>query len=330
MDMRPNIDYVYLLGASHSGSTLLAMLLNAHPDITTIGETAPGKMGDINTYRCSCGELIKGCSFWKSVVGRMREKHPGFSLDDFGTKFECPSHPVVNRFLGFEHRGILFECLRDAALKLSPRWQQAQRTIMDRCHSLVSAVLYESGSRVFVDSSKLAHRLKFLLRIPEFNIKVIHLVRDGRAVALTYMKQDEFADSKEPDLRRGGRGMYEQATAASLPMKKAADEWHRCLRSARHVLAGLEKSQWIQVRYEDLCKDTENTLGRLFEFLGLDPSRCARDFRRVQHHVVGNGMRLDTASKISLDERWRSVLTEEELRIFDSVVGEMNRRYGYE
>ena len=37
----------------------------------------------------------------------------------------------------------------------------------------------------------------------------------------------------------------------------------------------------------------------------------------AEHHVVGNGMRLDTTSQVSLDERWRLVLTEEELEIFD-------------
>jgi hypothetical protein len=306
------------------------MLLNAHPEVTTVGETSPGKMGDINTYRCSCGELIKECSFWKSVTRRMRNKHPGFSLDDFGTSFKFPSNRVVDRFLNFEHRGVFLECVRDTVLRLSSRWKEAQRNIMARCYDLVSAVLTESGGHVFVDSSKIAHRLKFLLRIREFNIKVIHLVRDGRAVALTYMRQDEFADAKEPALRRGGHGMEGEATAASLPMKKAASEWRRCLQSAENVLRGLDRSQWIEVHYEELCKDTENTLRRVFEFLDLDTEKHIRDFRSVEHHVVGNGMRLDTTSTISLDERWREELTEQDLRIFDREAGEINRHYGYE
>lgn len=330
MGIRRNIDYVYILGASHSGSTLLAMLLNVHPDVTTIGETGTGTMGDIDTYRCSCGELIKDCSFWKSVARRMREKYQDFSLDNFGTRFEFPSNAFVNRFLNFEHRGIFLECLRDTALRLFPHWRESQGRIMARCYDLASAVLTESGARIFVDSSKLRHRLKFLLLIPEFNIKVIHLVRDGRAVALTYMRQDEFADSKEPSLRRGGRGMEGQATAADLPMKKAADEWRRCLQSAEHVLAGLEKSRWIQVRYEELCKDPEGALRRIHVFLGTNYAHTLARFRAVDNHIIGNGMRLDTSLEIRLDERWRENLTDQDLRIFNNVAGEMNRRYGYE
>jgi hypothetical protein len=50
----------------------------------------------------------------------------------------------------------------------------------------------------------------------------------------------------------------------------------------------------------------------------------------VKHHVVGNGMRLDSAPMVHLDERWKTALNEEQLRVFDSVAGELNRRYGYQ
>jgi hypothetical protein len=329
-DSGPNIDYVYILGASHSGSTLLALLLNAHPDVATIGETAPGRMGDVDTYRCSCGELIQKCPFWTSIARRMQERYPDFSLSDFGTRFEFPSSRLINRILRCEHRGVLLECVRDMALGLSPRWRRSQRAIMARCHDLAVAVLAESGRHVFVDSSKLAHRLKFLLRIPNLNIKVVHLVRDGRAVALTYMKQDEFADSREPSRRRGGRGMAAEPTAASLSMERAANEWLCSLRSAEHLLARLDKSRWIRVHYEELCRNPDATLKSIHRFLGTDPRYALSNFRGVGHHIIGNGMRLDTTSEIVLDERWREELQEQDLQAFDKVAGEAIARYGYD
>ncbi len=329
MSNKKKINYVYILGASHSGTTLLALLLNSHPDITTIGESAPSNIGDISTYRCSCGKIFNECLFWKRVTKRMRADHSDFSLDNFGTKFELPSNPFIHRFLGFEHRGILFESLRDAVLHLSPHWRQSQRNIMARCYDLASVVLAESGGCIFVDSSKLAHRLKFLARIPELDVKVIHLLRDGRAVALTYMRPNEFADSKEPALRRGGRGMEGAATADAMPMKQAANEWCRCLRSAEYVLAGLEKSQWIRVHYEELCNDNEGTLGKLYDFVGANSGNTVADLHSVERHILGNGMRLNTKVNVSLDDRWKSVLTEGELRIFDREAGRVNRRYGY-
>ena len=63
------VKYVYVMGTSHSGSTLLAFLLNAHPEIVSIGETSPSlkRNKDRHLLPCSCGELIGECPFWNKV-----------------------------------------------------------------------------------------------------------------------------------------------------------------------------------------------------------------------------------------------------------------------
>jgi hypothetical protein len=91
----------------------------------------------------------------------------------------------------------------------------------------------------------------------------------------------------------------------------------------------MDRSCWLEVRYEDLCTDPDGTLRRICEFLDLDPGRAVQEFRSAEHHVVGNGMRLDSTSEIQLDDRWRSILTAEQLAVFDEIAGEMNQRYGY-
>ena len=53
----------YILAASHSGSTLLAMLLGSHPDVCTAGELKAASVGDVDAYRCSCGAPILQCGF---------------------------------------------------------------------------------------------------------------------------------------------------------------------------------------------------------------------------------------------------------------------------
>ena len=64
-------------------------------------------------------------------------------------------------------------------------------------------------------------------------------------------------------------------------------------------------------------------------FLDLDPDKVRLDFRAVTQHVIGNGMRMDSSSEISLDERWKSNLSRDDLRVFDATAGDLNRRYGY-
>ena len=113
-------------------------------------------------------------------------------------------------------------------------------------------------------------------------------------------------------------------------MTQAAYAWRRCNDAAEHVLRDLRPSQWVEVRYEEYCRDPYATLSRLFEFLAVERQGSLNNFRAVEQHVVGNGMRLDATSQIQLDERWRTELKDGDLRAFDRIAGEMNRRYGYE
>ena len=108
-------------------------------------------------------------------------------------------------------------------------------------------------------------------------MKVVRLIRDGRAVALTYMRPTDYADARDPSLRRGGN--TEQIVERSREMRVAAREWKRSNEEAEHILAGLDPSRHISVRYEDFCTDSVTELGRLFTFLGLDPALRVEDFR---------------------------------------------------
>ena len=112
-------------------------------------------------------------------------------------------------------------------------------------------------------------------------------------------------------------------------MAEAANEWKRSNESSDALVATLPRSQWIEVRYEELCADPVNTLKRLAAFLDLDPLQSRLDFRAQTQHVIGNGMRLDSTSEIRLDERWKEVLSNDDLKAFDSVAGKLNRSYGY-
>ncbi len=324
---QPAVDYLYILAASHSGSTLTALLLNAHPEIASVGEIVSGSTRPLDGYRCSCRRLIIECPFWEAITRAMRPLHPGFDLSDFGVRLLLERPAWVRRALRAEHRGPALELVRDAVLSASPSFRRHLAAVENHLADFVRIVLRERRARVLVDSSKLAHRLKFVLRMPSFKVKVLHLVRDGRAVALTYMDEQGFADAADPALRRGGRGASDSPRAMS--MERAAAEWLRAVRAAEHLVAGLEPSRWMRMTYEALCADPVATLRRVLEFVGVDPSRMRHDFRSVEHHIVGNGMRLDSTSEIRLDERWRQVLTAAELAAFDASAGEANRRFGY-
>ena len=318
----------YILAASHSGSTLLAMLLGAHDDACTVGELKATHMGDVTTYRCSCRQTIGQCSFWKRVEQTMAERGVSdFQITAAGTSIFETQNPYVSRLLAPLHRGHFLEAIRDFALTFSSDWRKHLQETSRRNLALITSLLEVTQASVVVDSSKLALRLKYLLKIPSLDIRVIRCLRDGRAVSLTYLDDGNFADSSDPALRNGGTGKHRASVRQN--MKEAAQEWKRSNEAADCLLAQLPRSQWMEVHYEDLCANPRETLERICSFLELEPARMNLNFRSKQQHVIGNGMRFDTSSEICLDERWKAHLKSEELHTFDEVAGDLNCKYGY-
>ena len=317
----------YLLAASHSGSTLLAMLLGAHPEVCTAGELKAASLGDPERYRCSCGERIRACPFWAAIGAETAARGVPLDITAARTDLRAVESAWARRLLRPLHRGPLLEALRDAALSLSPEWRRELPALQRRNAVLVEALLARTGRSCVVDSSKNGLRLKYLLRNPALDVKVIRLIRDGRAVALTYTDPARFADARDPRLRGGGAGG--DRAGERLSLASAVREWRRSHEAAETILRALPPSRWIEVRYEDLCRAPADALARVFSFMGVDPSATDLDFRRREHHVVGNGMRLDTSSEIRLDERWRAALTADDLAAFEKGAGALNRRLGY-
>jgi len=324
----PRTRLVYLLAASHSGSTLLAMLLNAHPDVCTVGELKATSFGDPGKYRCSCRQLIKDCQFWNGIRQDMAARGFDFDVTNAGTDIRTGMSPYVLRLLKPLHRSPALERVRDMALNLSPIWRRNLPVILARNLALIQCVAARTGKKVIVDSSKIGIRLKYLLRIPGLDIRVIRAIRDGRGVALTYMDPARFADASDPALRQGGLGG--DRAGERLSMDQAAKEWRRSNEEAEEALKQLDPSKQTVNYYEDLCNNPEETLQRLFTFMEVDPEKRNTDFRLVEHHVVGNGMRLDSCSEIRLDERWRSSLSENDVHIFHSIAGDLMQRLGYQ
>jgi hypothetical protein len=318
---------VYLLSASHSGSTLMAMVLGSHPEIATVGELKFTSLGALERYRCSCREEIQKCGFWKEIVSDMRSRGNTFDLRNAGTDFRSVDSAYARNLLRPLHRGKGLELVRDAALSLSPIWRREYREIQARNSALIRSISACTGKRIVVDTSKIAIRLKYLLRNPDIEISVVRLIRDGRAVALTYKDSAAFADASEQEFRGGGMGIT--GDYPQLSMKEAAWEWRRSNEEAENVLKDIDPARLIEVRYESFCRNPQEESSRIFSFLGVQPADALACYRNSIHHVIGNGMRLDTRREVVLDERWREILTSKDIDIFISVAGDINHRLGY-
>jgi hypothetical protein len=325
---RKKTKLVYLLAASHSGSTLLAMLLGTHPQVCTVGELRFNGFQKEQGYRCSCRALLEECTFWKRVSTAIAEDGIEFDVRRAGTDFTGDATPYVRKLLRPLHRGPAAEFVRDSLLALSPQWRDSLPRIQQRNAAAMRNILKCTGKDVLVDSSKSGMRLKYLLRNPELDIHVVWLVRDGREVALTYMDPARFADASDPTLRGGGSGG--DRADERLNMRAAARDWRRSIEDAQEALQEVGPHRFMKVHYEQLCSNPSGILGTIFDFIGVEPADVVSNFRKVEQHVIGNGMRLDQDPNIRLDLRWPNVFTQAELTAFNEVAGPVNARMGYQ
>jgi sulfotransferase family protein len=325
--MPPKPQLAYILAASHSGSTLLAMLLGSHPEVCTVGELKATSLGDPAAYRCSCGELILGCGFWTNVSRRMADRGFPFDITNARTNVDAGANRYIRRLLAPLVRQGPAETLRDLALNLDPSWRRLLAQFQSTNAALVQALLAETGKRVVVDSSKIGIRLKYLLRNPALDVRVIRLVRDGRAVALTYTDPALYADATNPARRGGGSGGSRDLER--IPLQDAAREWRRSNEEAATLLASVAPARQLTISYEELCSSPDGMLKRVFRFLGVAEQADLANWRTRPHHVVGNGMRFDSSADVRLDDRWRGALDSAALRAFDTEAGALNRQLGY-
>lgn len=284
--------YVVIACSPYSGSTLLASLLGAHPEIATVSEVSgTRRTGRMDSFRCSCQRLMTECPFWQEVQSRAPAAGiEDFDLSDFRLHFGKSAS--LQRIRTGSLRWTRAEDIRDAVLNLFPPHQRSMRNLGQRNRRFANVVLDVTNKRVFVDASKESMRLRYLRRYLGMDLKAVHLIRDVRGVVSS-------------SRRRHG---------AKVDVAAAAKAWARTNGTLIRHLAALDASNRTLVRYEDLCRDPAGTMATLFAFCGVDPAAVPGAIvSNESQHLLGNRTRLQPTAEIRLDEGWRSSLSPEDL-----------------
>jgi hypothetical protein len=301
--------FVVLASTAYSGSTLLSFLLGAHPEVATTSDVSGVRRQDkMDVFECSCRRRMLDCPFWQALADRMRARdHSDFELANFGLGFDYYGQGLRSKVLVGSLPVPALEGPRDRLATAFPGHTARMQTIADRNRDFADVVLDLTGARVFVDASKERMRIVHLQRhlAPRMDLRVIHLVRDVRGVV-------------ESNLRR--------AKKPGLTAARAARNWATTndliLRNLRSIPADRQTS----VRYEDLCREPDATLGALFEFCAVDATVRVTDVASSDQHLIGNQMRLGSVAEIRLDERWRESLRQSELATIGRVAGDAYAR----
>ena len=286
----------FVVGVARSGTTLLRLMLDAHPELAippethfipklakTLGEV-PKSVGE-DELRRRAHALITEHRRW-----------PDFGLDaheldrrfDHAEPFNATS--ALRAFYGLY-----------AEKQRKPRWGDKSPSYVRRMRR-VHAVLPEA--------------------------RFVHLIRDGRDVALSQLEvhhgNDEVAD--------------------------AATEWVAGIEKARETGRRIGE-EYMEVRYEDLVDDPQPVLERVCELIELRFDPAMLDYHRGAEERMAETVRvLDrgggpavTAEQRAAQHanvskppqreragRWRRDMTPEQREVFEGVAGGLLRDLGYE
>lgn len=276
---------LYLLGSGRNGSTVLDLILAGHPSVLALGEISTlnrvydpfAPPGDDRVARQWADRYR---DFW-TRVRRAYEERTGRPFDALDIR-----HPRLRR------------ALRMGREEAEP-WVTANLEVLDAAHAV-------SGRPVLSDASKVPQRLLLLRRSGRVRVKVLHLLRDGRAVSCSYLRRyGSFA---------GGVRTWAQTELCSLYLRRLfADE------------------DWLDIRYEEFAARPERALRGVCGFLGLPYQESILEFRRNRYLGIGGNPTVKAAEDgvVRPDHRWRGELSLRRRLAFGLRVGWLNRLTGY-
>jgi hypothetical protein len=161
--------------------------------------------------------------------------------------------------------------------------------------------------------------------------RFVHVIRDGRDVALSRIRWRQKRSGKTPPVRRMARRWKEAITVAREQARKV--------------------DHYVEVRYEDLVAEPEPTLRRICDFVEIDydpamleyHSRASERMAEIDRTLPGTEDRveLDASQRLAKHEMatkppekdrifaWRRDMSEEDRAEFAAVAGKLLDDLGY-
>lgn len=143
-------------------------------------------------------------------------------------------------------------------------------------------------SNIVVDSSKNLGPLRTLQELhrkKKINLKIIYLIRDFRG----------WAYSMDKSAKRWNK--------ASRPFLHYMMLWYF---QNKNMQKHIKKSgiPSLQIGYEELCFDTDNTLSKIWKFIGVPSKKFSLDNKPTSHIAYGNRMKKAGKTTIKYDANW--------------------------
>jgi hypothetical protein len=294
---------LFIGGSGRSGSTLMARLLGDVDGLVSAGELRyVWERGFGENHLCECGQPFRRCPFWAEVADRA---FGGFTAVD--TAAVSRHQTAVDRI-----RYVPEHLWRASRTRTFRRHLHELEQVLE---PLYAAILDVSRARVVVDSSS-DPTYGFVLRsIDPLDVRIVHLVRDSRAVAYSWTRS-----KRRPEI--AGRTVYMRRRS---PIQSAV-HWdvHNLL---LELLAARDRNA-LRIRYEDLVADPHEHVRTICRVLGV--AGDASSAGRPRHSISGNPVRFEAGPlRVQLDDEWTHALATGDRRLVTLTTAPLLVRYGY-
>jgi Sulfotransferase family len=214
------------------------------------------------------------------------------------------------RSKGFRRTGL-------GAEQFSPRIENECRTGGDFIRVVLDSVAHQQNAQrwAFYDPDNVLHFRRVKKDIP--NALFVHIIRDGRDIALSLKKMGGFAPLP-----------WDRSETNSLVATALYWEWmvHHGREAGR-----LFPADYIEIRYEDLITNPRETLSKLGGFIDHD-----LDYDQVQRAGLGSLSKTNSSfreegekEKINPLGRWMERLSNKNIAAIEGTVGDCLEENGY-
>lgn len=272
--------FPFIVGNQRSGTTLVRALLDSHPELSVPPES------------WFVAELARPADRY--------EREGGFDAEAFLS--DLADHPRFSRWA------------------LSPEWTRAA-LLGDRPPDYPEAI-----RRVFALFATSRHKPRYADKTPTYvkelpllarlfpEARFVHVIRDGRDVALSFVEAPWGPDN---------------------PIRAALD-WSDRVAAGRRTGRALGRERYLEVRYEQLVEDPEHVTRRICKFLELKFDSAMFSYPDRAAELTGAGLQQRNVNRhIALPPTkglrdWRSEMAPADVAGFELVAGDLLEALGYE
>jgi len=298
---------VFIVSSSHSGSTLLDMIIGGHSLCFSLGEIVH-LLHEVDIKGiCACRKPIQECKIWSKVT-----KNLATYLKRLGHDIQEKELRHLN--INLTKRNIIELLFPLSKAKLDPL--EYKKFII--INKIYKSVFKYSDKSVLIDSSKSFWRpILFRKFLPEeYDYYVIHLIRDGRGVLYSNMKKNykvEFMGNK----------LFKRPNIT--PPEKIIKAWIKVNILTLLVLKSIFRRKYLLLKYENICSIPKVEIKKIANFLSIDYQSNMISFQKVIHHNIGgNPTRYSKSGIRPVDEEWKKKLSPELIKIFNKKASWLN------